>query len=309
VSMPTFPIRHTKRPSDLDGETNGKVPAKLLVDIGRRKSKMHHLAFRGWACLMWHAERAGFRWDLASIDPRTYAQQVLIFDGREHPASGRYLPESMWAAAGNAAFVSPVDVRTWEGERWKRRRGTAAAAVPGTSPHGWALAVDLAEAWDDGHYPPRSISEEFARWLVANDIALRCGFGWSMQSEPWHLQWFVGDDMPAFVLAWEGTPTDPQPEPDPDPDPPAGGLELIAMYQIALTYAPGTLVCRVTADELIHEVDADAAAVDLRAGVHREPVGWEEFVAMCRSRRTVGDPFVGDWYDENLANAWAAART
>lgn len=100
--------------------------------------------------------------------------------------------------------------------------------------------------------------------------------------------------------------------PDPiDPTPPAGGLELIAMYQIALTYAPGTLVCRVTADEIIHEVDADAAKVDLRAGVHREPVGWEEFVALCRSRRTVGDPFGGpgdEWYDENLANAWAAAQ-
>jgi hypothetical protein len=104
---------------------------------------------------------------------------------------------------------------------------------------------------------------------------------------------------------------DPQPQPDPEPQPPAGGLELIAMYQIALTYAPGTLVCRVTADELIHEVDADAAAVDLRAGVHREPVGWEEFVAMCRSRRTVGDPFGqpgSEWYDENLATAWAAAQ-
>lgn len=96
-------------------------------------------------------------------------------------------------------------------------------------------------------------------------------------------------------------------DPTPQP-PPSGGLELIAMYQIALTYAPGTLVCRVTADELIHEVDADAAAVDVRAGVHREPVGWEEFVALCRSRRTVGNPFVGDWYDEALANAWAAAQ-
>lgn len=205
MSMPIFPIRPyaNKMPSDLKGHTNGKVPDNLLVDIGKRNSKMHHTAYRGWKCLMWHAEKAGFKWDLASIDPRTYQRQQEIFDGRTYPVSGRYLPESMW---GNGKkFVSPPDIRNWNGERWKRLAGTASAAVPGTSPHGWALAVDLAEAKPDNSYPPYGITEKFAKWLVADDIALRCGFGWSLQSEPWHLQWYVGDDVPIFVIEWENS--------------------------------------------------------------------------------------------------------
>ncbi|MFD6093966.1 D-alanyl-D-alanine carboxypeptidase family protein, partial [Oerskovia sp. NPDC060338] len=31
----------------------------------------------------------------------------------------------------------------WKGKRWWRRKNTAAAAVPGTSNHGWGLALDL----------------------------------------------------------------------------------------------------------------------------------------------------------------------
>lgn len=208
---PTFPLRPTVKPDDLDGVTNGNVPAHLLVDVGRRGSKMHHTAARGWRCLMAHAEAAGFRWDLASIDPRTYEQQVAAFDG-SNPAKwtgvlGRYVPEEQWATAPTS-FTT--DIRTWQNKRWKRRVGTAAAAVPGTSPHGWALAADLAEQTDDDP-AAEGITQAFAEWLVADDIALKCGFGWSLQDEPWHLTWFYGDVIPPFVAAWENPPVKPLP--------------------------------------------------------------------------------------------------
>lgn len=242
MAYPKFPIRPFAKnmPSDLAGHTNGQVPEDLMVLVGRRGSKMHHTAARGWACLMWHAEQAGFRWDLASVDPRTYARQVAMFDGTNPKTwisnDGRYVPEDKWAQATAAGVRWTTDVRSWNGKRWKRRAGTAMAAVPGTSPHGWALAVDLAE--QDARGNLIGITEAFAEWLVRDDMALRCGFGWSDQSEPWHLQWFAGDDVPADVLAWERAQQipNPGPKPDPKPDPtptplPHGGDLMITVFQ------------------------------------------------------------------------------
>lgn len=318
-----FPIEPIVKPSDLAGATNGIIPADLLVDVGRRGSKMHHLAARGWRCLMWHFEQAGYRWDVASIDPRTYQRQCEMFDGRKYPG-GRYLPQEMWAtweATGGKwgkrdngsiqQYAWQAQDRTYT-EQWRRMSQYAMAAIPGTSPHGWALAVDLATQLDDDE-PAEGITEDQVRFLMADNLALNCGFAWSTVQEPWHLQWYVGDALPAFVVAWElrdDTPVDPTDPTSPIiPLPPQRGLELIAMYQIALTYGPGTLICRVTADRIIHETNGDAANVDTRAGVARVTVGWEEFIAMCRSRRTVGDPFQGEWYDANLAAAWNAAQS
>lgn len=102
----------------------------------------------------------------------------------------------------------------------------------------------------------------------------------------------------------------------PDPRSPAGGLELIAMYQIAFAYGPGTAIFTVSAKEVIHEVNASAADYDMEAGVIRRAIGWENLVALLARRRSVGNPFRNDdgtprtdgWYDENLDRHWEAAR-
>jgi hypothetical protein len=336
MAMPTnMPTRPIKRPSDLLNVTNGKVPSSLMVPIGKRGSLMHHMAFRGWQCLMFHlvpqlARLGADGWDLASIDPRTYERQWQIYDRRTYPASGRYLPESMWAAhearggRWGTRDNGSIEEDLWQApnservERWRRVAGYAMAAIPGTSPHGLALAVDLAlDDDDDAIADP--ITEAVVRFLMADNLALNCGFAWSTPSEPWHVQWYVGDDIPQFVLDWEKLMNEHPPIPPTDPIPtnplPTSGLELIGMYTVAVRYGPGTAKYRITAKEVIHEVNGDAANIDKSAGVNEIEIGWEGLVALLASRRSVGNPFringaprQDGWFDANLDAHWEAAR-
>jgi hypothetical protein len=72
--------------------------------------------------------------------------------------------------------------------------------VPGTSNHGWALAVDTGEERDNDA-GTESLDAGTLNWLLAH--ALDFGWSWELQSEPWHLRCFVGDAIPAAVLAHE----------------------------------------------------------------------------------------------------------
>lgn len=97
---------------------------------------------------------------------RTYAQQEDIFTDRYQRSYCEYAP-------------GKVDARTWEGETWYRKPGQAAAAVPGTSNHGWGKAVDFQNL---GGYGSSS-------WERFADIAP--DYGWSNAEgrdidEPWH---------------------------------------------------------------------------------------------------------------------------
>jgi hypothetical protein len=72
-----------------------------------------------------------------------------------------------------------VDRRVWNGTPYWRRPGTSAAAVPGTSNHGWATAVDVTGL---GHFGSAKFNQ-FAAVATRN--------GWSIAEgravdEPWH---------------------------------------------------------------------------------------------------------------------------
>jgi hypothetical protein len=59
-------------------------------------------------------------------------------------------------------------------------------------------------------------------WLYTHELAY--GFAHSHISEPWHLQWFMGDQVPDAVRAYELSlqprpPTEPTPTPTPPPTP------------------------------------------------------------------------------------------
>ncbi|MFD6163697.1 D-alanyl-D-alanine carboxypeptidase family protein [Oerskovia sp. NPDC060287] len=83
----------------------------------------------------------------------------------------------------------------WKGKYWWRRTGTAAAAVPGTSNHGWGLALDLGS-----NVNKLGTAEQL--WLVANGP--RFGWVWPTWArkiptlEPWHYE-FIG--TVAFPIA------------------------------------------------------------------------------------------------------------
>jgi hypothetical protein len=97
---------------------------------------------------------------------RTYQQQEDIFTDRYQRSYCEYAP-------------GKVDARTWQGDTWYRKPGEAAAAVPGTSNHGWGTTVDFQNL---GGYGSSS-------WERFADIAP--GHGWSNKEgasvdESWH---------------------------------------------------------------------------------------------------------------------------
>lgn len=68
----------------------------------------------------------------------------------------------------------------WQGSYWAKKPGVAAAAVPGTSNHGYAIAVDFA-------WPLTSWTTEGQAWFRANEA--RYGFSSAQgvaDGEPWH---------------------------------------------------------------------------------------------------------------------------
>jgi hypothetical protein len=67
----------------------------------------------------------------------------------------------------------------------------AMLATPGKSQHNLGLAVDVHSASE-----PKRLN-----WLIAN--VKEFGFSWEVvPSEPWHLRYVNGDNVPASVKAW-----------------------------------------------------------------------------------------------------------
>lgn len=85
------------------------------------------------------------------------------------------------------ARVTGIDPRWWNGAQWWRLPGTAAAATPGKSNHGWGTAIDWASSVNRG-----GSAEQ--RWMAAN--AHRFGWVWPTWArnpsnhfyEPWHYE-------------------------------------------------------------------------------------------------------------------------
>lgn len=202
------PIALMRMPSDLAGVTNGSVPVALLSPCGVISGykpfpefAMHHLASRAMLAMMDAARIAGFTDVRATGAGRTFQQQVSIFDGANYQ-TGRYLPENAWKNYPLSKWALPIDIRSWPGHgRWKRIAGTAMAAVPGTSNHGWWLAIDFSEEYDGNPFTVEGITTAFTKWLIAN--AMRFGYSAEAQSEDWHWRYVAGDNVPAEVLAYE----------------------------------------------------------------------------------------------------------
>lgn len=186
--MTTLPIKPVKMPLSLRGKQNGRLPAKVLTTVAPNCT-MHVKAARAWTAMREAAAKDGVQ--LAHVgDYRPYDRQVALFRERYQTTP-----------------TSTGDVRTWNGVRYWRKPGVAAAAVPGTSNHGWGLAVDVAlrvngqtvtiSADPDGPGPVKS----GLAWLLNN--AARFGFSWELQSEPWHIRYVSGSRLPKAVLAYE----------------------------------------------------------------------------------------------------------
>ena len=191
-----LPIRTLVRPAVLNGQSNGRLDPGILKttpgEAGGLPVELVGPATRGWRALAAAAKKAGHVLKLsgAGCGYRNYATQERIFRER-------------YTTVNNG-----TPGRLWNGRYWYKKPGVAAAAVPGTSNHGWGLAVDLGEE-RDGDTGTESVDAGTVAWLVAN--AHTYGYSAELQSEPWHWRWYVGDKIPPAVLAYEAGQIPPKP--------------------------------------------------------------------------------------------------
>lgn len=187
-----FPVRTLSRPSALAGQSNGRLSPAILSSTpglaGGLEVQLVGPASRAWRALSAAALGAGHVLKLsgAGCGYRPYAIQERIF--RE-----RY----------TTTYLRGRPYRYWNGRRWYQKAGTAVAAVPGTSNHGWGLAVDVGEE-RDSDLETEPLDDPTLAWLLANEE--RFGFSHEVQSEPWHLRYFAGDRTPQAVLDFEAAP-------------------------------------------------------------------------------------------------------
>jgi hypothetical protein len=167
-------------PHDLDGVTNGRLPSDMLVSIGP-SGRLHWHAAMAWFELSHWAASVGLPLTYTYGGTyRSYEQQETLFRQR-------------YTTVPNGR-----ESKTWNGVRWYLNPGVASAAVPGTSNHGWGLAVDVAYDGDtsDGVGPDDALGiTSHPRWPDLVAVATSFGWGWEWSSEtaePWHIRYFKG---------------------------------------------------------------------------------------------------------------------
>jgi len=185
----TLPIRQPTMPAGIEWYPNGKLSASQLVttpgQAGGADVRLLAPAARAWKALVAAAARDGHVLKVATPDRsyRPYASQEAIF-------RARYTPHR----------TPGYGRRYWQRRWWSKKPGVAAAAKPGTSNHGWGIAVDVGEE-SDGDTGTESLDAGTLTWLKIH--AHRFGWSWELQSEPWHLRYWAGDAIPESVLEHE----------------------------------------------------------------------------------------------------------
>jgi len=191
-------------PADLRNVQNGKLPFTLLTPVyfpGVGHLSLHPQAARAWNAMavVCFAE-TGVKLSTTGTY-RSYDAQVQVFNQRMSPV---YNP-----------ITCTTTTRTWNGKRYWLKRNCSPVAVPGTSNHGWAIAIDTA-IHAPGKVLPITSNLTVWRWLQRN----AAGFGWSWEGvkvpgnwepgqvapagfEPWHIRYVAGDRTPKRVLEVE----------------------------------------------------------------------------------------------------------
>jgi len=187
-----YPVKDVILPSDLKGQENGKLDPKILRDI-EPHGKMHRLAAKSWKAMCINAKKDGVI--LTHVGAyRPYEDQLKLF-------MDRYVKGD----SGDPRKIT----RKFDNATWMLKAGLAPAGSPGTSNHGWGLAIDAAlmvagklvniTGDPDGKGPLKSGVD----WLMDN--AIPHGFSWEIksgsQAEAWHIRYFCGDNLPELVLA------------------------------------------------------------------------------------------------------------
>ena len=172
MSAIVLPIAPLRKPLCLKFQKNGELKAGILKKCGIGNFMLAEPAAVACRALVAAAEEAGVQVQ-ATGTYRSLKQQEQLF-------LARYTTKEL----------KGQPIKKWNGVTYWQKPKTAMAAVPGTSNHGWGLAVDFAEELD-GDTQPESVSPKFVKWLIKN--AATYGFSAELQSEPWHWRYVAGD--------------------------------------------------------------------------------------------------------------------
>jgi len=174
-----LPIRPVRMPADLARQRNGQLDPGLLRTV-RPYGQLHRLAADAYEALREAARPFGEQ--IRPIKPTSSLDTYRPLTAQERVFFARYTNEYRPGAKS---------VRNYNGQIWYiKDNKLAAVATPGTSFHGWGLAVDIANA-----------SGPRLEWLLT--FAPLYGFSWELQSEPWHIRYVVGDKVPPAVQRWK----------------------------------------------------------------------------------------------------------
>ena len=156
-----LPVKKVILPADLQGKENGKLPTSLLAEI--RGGFLHHTAASAYIKMQSDARKSGITLEpTSSADTyRRFSIQLKTFLHRYDNTVRKSVPKK------------------YQKKLWWLKPGFAGAAVPGTSNHGWGLAIDL-----------KNCNQKTVEWLLKN--ADKYGFSWEDQSEPWHIRYYKG---------------------------------------------------------------------------------------------------------------------
>lgn len=183
----TFPVYDVAQPAALVGQTNGKLPDALLTAWPLAQGGTGHTLsgapYRSWVALQWLAKlyRAALLTATSPADTyRSYGQQVAGF-----------------LARNTTKPIPTTSRRMWNGVWYYLKPGNAGIAVPGTSNHGWAMAVD------HGILKGRSVVRptDWLAWFIPQAVA--AGWSWESSSEDWHVRYCMGDQVSPVVAAVE----------------------------------------------------------------------------------------------------------
>lgn len=177
--LPYKPERAVIKPTAIKGMSNGRLAPEVLKPCGIRSFVMVQPAAMSMAALRAHAWRDGIRLS-ATGTYRPYARQVALFEAR-------YQKTPSYPGARH---------ERWNGQDWWLRKGVPGAAVPGTSNHGWGLAVDFARRNKLNKLV--TLDGVTLEWLAQHGPAY--GYWNTVSSENWHWCFCLGDKLPPALV-------------------------------------------------------------------------------------------------------------
>lgn len=156
--------------------TNGKLTSTQRTGLKSAPGQqLEDRAAASWD-RMWDAMVSRYGWPMELTDsyrPRSVQDEIFL---------DRYEPQ----ATGDGPFD---DVRYYNGRRYVRVKG-AAAAIPGTSNHGWGRAVDITDVggFHSAHY--RALAQIAGYYGWSNAAGKKIG-------EYWHWEYTAANDASA----------------------------------------------------------------------------------------------------------------